>query len=90
MPNLGRTYHTIALQKHEAAGVRDFVVAVDGAPVITVTGEIDPRPITAIDVRYGLEVAVGNSYWNYIRYFWTEFSTPIEPATWGGIKSLYR
>jgi hypothetical protein len=90
VPNLGTTFHTIALQKHEASGVRDFVVAVDGVPVITVTNEIDPRPITAVDVGYGLEVAVGNSYWDYISYFWTGMSTRTEQATWGCIKSLFR
>jgi|WetSurMetagenome_2_1015567.scaffolds.fasta_scaffold92231_2 hypothetical protein len=90
VPDLGTTFHTIALQKHEASGVRNFVVAVDGVPVITVTNEIDPRPITSVDVGYGLETAVGNSYWDYIRYYWTDASTHAEPATWGGIKSLFR
>jgi hypothetical protein len=90
VPDLGTTFHTIALQKHEVSGVRNFVVAVDGVPVITVTNEIDPRPITSVDVGYGLEVAVGNSYWDYIRYYWTDTSTGTEPATWGGIKSLFR
>lgn len=90
VPDLGTTYHTIALQKHEVGGVRNFEVAVDGLPAIIVTGEIDPRPITAVDIGYGLEVATGNSYWDRIRYFWTDSSTAVEPATWGSIKSLFK
>jgi hypothetical protein len=65
IPDLNMTYHTITLRKREELGVRDFVVLVDGAPVITVTNEVDPRPITAVDVGYGLEIAVGYSLWDY-------------------------
>jgi hypothetical protein len=89
IPDLNSTFHTITLQMHQVAGARDFVVYVDAVPAIAVSNEIDSRPITAVDVGYGLMVAVGDSYWDYVKY-WSESPIGVETATWGSIKSLYR
>ena len=87
--DLNSTFHTIKLQKHEERGVRDFAVFVDGVAVFAVTNDVDPRPITAVDIGYGLEVAAGDSYWDYVRY-WSESPIAVQSTTWGSIKSLYR
>jgi len=87
IPDLNVEFHTITLCMSQTESSRDFVVYVDGVSVISVTGEDTDRPINAVDIGYGLEVAVGHSYWDYISY-WDEAPIGVESKSWGGIKRM--
>jgi len=87
VPDLNVNFHTITLCMNRTESGQDFKVYVDGVLVISVAGEDTDRPINAVDIGYGLEVAIGNSYWDYIRY-WSEAPIGVESKSWGNIKRM--
>lgn len=89
IPDFDSCFHKITLYMHDSGDTRDFYVYVDDIEVISALGEDKSRVINAVDVGYGLEVSIGDSYWDYVKY-WSEDLIDTDNISWGSIKTQFK
>jgi hypothetical protein len=87
IPDLATEFHTFGITRIEG-NERTFVVSLDGQTIYMLMGEPTDRPMDAVVFGYGRALSVGQSVWDYVRY-WSIDPVVTEPATWGHIKKHF-
>jgi hypothetical protein len=88
VPDLSSEFHLVQMTRVESS-VRTFQIYLDGILVATVSGEPTDRPLDAVGFGYGMAIGVGESHWDFVRY-WSEEPVAVAQTTWGGLKASLR